>query len=148
MRRILHFNKMWWLFLAVVAADESMLECECRRLSRLTESADGWHVALPSCSGTADVGPYESRGAALADVPRLRLEMDACVHRIATTLGPDEAVELELARLRISELEHDLEQLKADNDLLIKNEGLEDFRTRILDYLDHSTGNDDVLPSS
>ena len=137
----------WWLLVLVLAAaEESMLECECRRLSHLTESADGWHIALPSCSGTADVGPYESRQEALADVPRLRLEMDACVQRIATTLTPDEAVELQLARLRISELEHDLEQLKADNDLLIKNEGLGDFRTRILDYLDHSTGNDDVLP--
>lgn len=156
--------EIWVLSCVVAAAGERFLECECVDLAEekhIAQFDDGgpndgkWFVQLQHCDGASRVGPYETRQAAARDVPRLRAEVDFCIDRLALGFEKEEPVpyadyvalkvDLEIAHLKIDELEHDIVELKADNTLLVEQFGLVEFQERILEYLQHASGSDDFL---
>lgn len=149
-----------WLLLVVVGAlGQDLLDCECRGVSQrirqyeteLTPESGKWFVQLETCSSKPRAGVYETREDALSDVPRLQTEIDYCIERLTQDDEPSYALlreQLDVAKDKISELEHSLAQVKADNELLVEQYGIEEFQERINEYLQHALGTDDFLSAS
>eukprot|EP00631_Chrysoreinhardia_giraudii_P005012 CAMPEP_0197428258 /NCGR_PEP_ID=MMETSP1170-20131217/40548_1 /TAXON_ID=54406 /ORGANISM="Sarcinochrysis sp, Strain CCMP770" /LENGTH=232 /DNA_ID=CAMNT_0042955997 /DNA_START=15 /DNA_END=712 /DNA_ORIENTATION=- len=151
------------LALAAVRGQDqtSVLDCACRPLAedRIARYDQGpfkgkWYVRFPTCSSEAHAGPYASRDAAVADVPRLQAMSDFCFDRLTKAFEGESVphadyvalqVELELTKARLGEVEHDLLQAQADNELLVNHYGIDTFRDHILEYLHHASASDDVL---
>lgn len=140
----------------------NMLECECRQMSanRIVQYDDGpnkglWHIRLQTCgSSEPRIGPYQLKADALRDIPVLQNQIDWCMNRLAGAIQGQSVpyidyialkVELELAYAKMGELEHEVLQLKSDNENLIHYYGIAEFQDRIHEYLQHASGSDDVL---